>query len=327
MRTHQTTSYAEALAVLSDPRLSVGPPAVASLDPIDALRRQLCRFSDGADHERRRVIVVDRLADLLPSAVRTGAAERTTRTLAPIPVGSTIDLMATIARTVPLQVLADLLGVDVAPADVIAIVVGLRPTAADGERLAAAATADAVLGCPGFGAIGTEVRANLLGLLIQTCDATAGLIGAAVLQASRTVGVSPEAAVDEVLRLEPPVVLTRRFTAGPDTELLVDLDRATRDPEAPAGARPTFGLGPRACPGADLAVALAVGVLEAVAELVDLSRARHIGTEVHPNLRVPASIVVTRREPVGIGGAGVPPIHTGTRGQVADALQPGSRPR
>lgn len=131
------------------------------------------------------------------------------------------------------------------------------------------------------------VEANAIGLLFQTCEATAGLIGNTLLalarapdwleEVRRQPGLLP-AAVEEVVRFDPPVQNTRRFLVE-DVRLLsvelragqgilVLLAAANRDPDLHAdphrfdprrtGQRSfTFGAGAHACPGRRLAVTLA----------------------------------------------------------------------
>jgi cytochrome P450 len=131
------------------------------------------------------------------------------------------------------------------------------------------------------------VAANAIGLLFQTCEATAGLTGNTLLALARErewrdrvraqPGLLP-AVVEEVVRYDPPVQNTRRFLAADarlgSTELragqgiLVLLAAANRDPGLHADAhrfdpeRPgqrsfTFGAGTHACPGSRLAVTVA----------------------------------------------------------------------
>lgn len=166
-----------------------------------------------------------------------------------------------------------------------------------------------------------EVLANLIGLLVQACDATAGLIGAAAHHllapaAPRTAATARTAdLLAEVLRLDPPVRATRRVTveavrlggrelpAG--SPVLLRFDAANRDPQAftePATLQPgrpgagllTFGTGERGCPGDRHALALATGVLDVLRE-----RCRRGPTPVrhepHPTLRVPTTLEVTVR--------------------------------
>lgn len=131
--------------------------------------------------------------------------------------------------------------------------------------------------------------ANSIGLLSQTYDATAGLIGNALLAAQRYPQSFIEASlndfVEEVARFDAPIQNTRRFAAAPfrwrgeeiaagDTVLLL-LAAANRDPQANPQAdlfipnRPdrrcfTFSNGRHRCPGQGVAVAIASGFLDAV---------------------------------------------------------------
>lgn len=129
--------------------------------------------------------------------------------------------------------------------------------------------------------------ANLIGLLSQTCEASAGLIGNTLIALHRspelleTVQTAPATLarlVAETARYDPPVQNTRRFVARPcvianrtlatgDT-LVVLLASANRDPIAnPAPdsflldrAHPqtfSFGSGRHQCPGQQLALAIA----------------------------------------------------------------------
>ncbi|SCF21911.1 Cytochrome P450 [Micromonospora viridifaciens] len=308
------TRHADVYAVLTDPRCVVpaapgGPPGTLAW-----LRGAVSRFSDPERHPARRAIAVTALARVDPLELRAAAAECTERELDR--AGGRVDVMTALARRVPLAVLAARLGLaDPAAAGpaVAAVAAAYHP----GADPAAVARADR--------AVGTllamsppappEVVANRIGLLVQACDATAGLIGAA----ARHVLDVPSAAstgdlLAEVLRLDPPVRATRRVTTtalrlgdreiGPDAPLLLRFDVANRDPAEfpdPDRFRPgrpggslTFGAGPRGCPGERHALALAAGV-------VDVLRRRCRGTGApagyasHPTLRVPTSLEVTAR--------------------------------
>jgi cytochrome P450 len=138
------------------------------------------------------------------------------------------------------------------------------------------------------------VIANALGFLSQSYDATTGLVGNALVALARHPPVR-RAVIDdrrllppmllEVLRHDAPVQNTRRFVAADASvggvamkagdAILVVLAAANRDPVAnpdPARldvARPaprtfTFGVGPHACPGTALAIAIAAAGLEAL---------------------------------------------------------------
>jgi cytochrome P450 len=104
-----------------------------------------------------------------------------------------------------------------------------------------------------------DVAVARIALLVQGCDATAGLIGMAL---------ATDLDVEAVLRRLPPVRVMRRV-AGAAVEIgaaaieagdpiRCDLDSAS-DP-----AVLTFGDGPRSCPGPSHARALATGVISAV---------------------------------------------------------------
>jgi len=133
--------------------------------------------------------------------------------------------------------------------------------------------------------------ANLVGLMSQTCDATAGLLGNSLvalvrdpaLRASARTRDGLLAIVEETARHDPAVHSTRRFAAetvtvagtalAPGDAVLLLLASANRDPDfneepdrfAPMRARRRtlgFGHGMHACPGQALACTLATAGLE-----------------------------------------------------------------
>lgn len=132
--------------------------------------------------------------------------------------------------------------------------------------------------------------ANAIGFLSQTYDATAGLIGNTLVALARGEAVPPgadglEPLVREVVRHDAPIQNTRRFAARPfryrgaevlpGQQVLVVLAAANRDPAVnadPHAFRPgrtdpavfTFGADAHHCPGRDLAVALATGIVGAL---------------------------------------------------------------
>ncbi len=118
------------------------------------------------------------------------------------------------------------------------------------------------------------LAANLAGLLFQSCEAGAGLLGNALLRAGRQGaggGLTPAQAgelVDATLGHDPPIHNTRRFLAGPieldgqrieagETVLLVLAAAAMAQPDA----HWTFGALGHACPGRDAARRDAAGAL------------------------------------------------------------------
>lgn len=138
------------------------------------------------------------------------------------------------------------------------------------------------------------IAANAIGLLSQTYDATAGLIGNTLLAfaahpaagaEARTDDRALTAFIDEVQRWDPPIQNTRRFAAADATiagtavregdAILVLLAAANRDPAAnpdPARFDParadrrsfTFGHGAHACPGRTLALVIAASAVRAL---------------------------------------------------------------
>ncbi|MGO4325873.1 cytochrome P450 [Cupriavidus sp. 2TAF22] len=123
------------------------------------------------------------------------------------------------------------------------------------------------------------IAANAIGLLIQSCEATAGLVGNMLLWLGRRHAGEAAQAADlrelaaRVLREDPPVQNTRRFLAadarlcGADLKagdaVLVVLAAASLDDSVDAGSPPwTFGRGRHACPGDALATAVAQAVVE-----------------------------------------------------------------
>ncbi|MNP00770.1 Biotin biosynthesis cytochrome P450 [compost metagenome] len=138
--------------------------------------------------------------------------------------------------------------------------------------------------------------ANLIGLLSQTYEATAGLIGNALLALigdpalRRTLREAPTqigSLLAEVQRFDPPVQNTRRFIAAPceilgtalnpGEVLLVLLASANRDPQLNPQSdtllldRPnrrsfSFGSGRHECPGQTLAMDIARATLTAILE-------------------------------------------------------------
>ncbi|MET8310619.1 cytochrome P450 [Micromonospora sp. NPDC005173] len=317
------TRHADVRTALTDPAFRV--PAVDTGPPgtLAWLRATVSRFSPPERHAVRRAIGVTALAALDPDELRQEAAGLTAAALDR--AGDRLDVMRELARPVPLWVLAGRLGFgDPAAAGtaVEAVAAAYHP-GVDPALLGRADRAVAallVLSAPAP----PEVRANLIGLLVQACDATAGLIGAAAHHllpppAHRPAGDPPDSGtaelLAEVLRLDPPVRATRRVTTAgvrlggqdlpPGSAVLLRFDAANRDPRAfadPEAFRPdrpaaellTFGAGERGCPGDRHALALATGVLGVLRQRCRRTEAdlRH---GPHPTLRVPTILEVTAR--------------------------------
>jgi cytochrome P450 len=210
------------------------------------------------------------------------AAERAAAVLSGA-AGRQADLMAEAARTVPVGVLAEALGVTAPVTDAVALVAQGYHSGTDAGPAADEAVAYLVEVC---GGAPDEATAARIGLLVQTYDATAGLIGNAVLAMHRLRIRGPvHAILAETLRHDPPVRTIRRVSVVParigrtdvaaGSLVLLDLAAANRDPAVFSNpdsfdpARPeqdrhlTLGAGLRPCPGRDHAFAIAAGVLEA----------------------------------------------------------------
>jgi len=222
------------------------------------LRASVARFSNGADHVRRRALAVDLLASVDADSLQYKAFTRTRSIVADVEI---IDVMTRIARPVPVGVLAEALGLPDVSADVVPVAAAYHPHVTP-DAAAEAALARLVAACGGP----AEPAAARIGLLVQACDATAGLVGNGLFAA-----LTGKPA-------EQPVLATRRRIDGEDVTVSL--------------AGTPFGAGPRACPGSRHALALAAGVLAA------LRGFRLTEAEVpwvpSPNLRMPAVLRVTR---------------------------------
>src|SRR5262249_3476633 len=147
-------------AALSDPGYEV-PPAPDAARGIAWLRANVARFGRGEDHSRRRALATDLLSTVDPARLRKRARE--------LAEGRSGDA----ARTVPVEALAEALGLTV-PADAVATVGrGYHPHLDAGPDTDAA-VATLVQAC---GGAWDEATATRIGLLVQACDATAMLVG------------------------------------------------------------------------------------------------------------------------------------------------------
>jgi cytochrome P450 len=246
------------------------PPVPADVPPggIAWLRASVARFSNGADHTRRRALAVDLLAAIDAEPLRDKAFSRTQRIMGSC--RAVVDVLAAVARPVPVGVLAAALGLPDVSADVALVAAAYHPHVPPGAA-AEAALGRLITACGGIGE-GTAAR---IGVLVQACDATAGLIGNAL--SARLAGKTAD------LLAEPPVLWTRRRVDGEDVAVSL--------------AGKPFGDGPRACPGSRHAIALATGVLQALHGF-GLTEAETTWVPA-PNLRMPARLWVTRGRTAG----------------------------
>lgn len=308
------TRHTDVCAVLADPGCAVPAAPEGRPGTLAWLRGAVSRFSGPDRHADRRAIGVAALAGLDPVELRTAAARRTEVELDR--AGDRLDVMAWLARRVPVEVLAGQLGL-ADPAAAVPAVAAVAAAYHPGAEPAVIRRADRAVETLLAMAppAPPEIAANRLGLLVQACDATAGLIGAA----ARYVLAAPEAVATtdllaEVLRLDPPVRATRRLATVPlrlggrdipaGGTLLLRFDAANRDPAvfaepgrfAPdrSGRALTFGAGPRGCPGERHALALAAGVVDVLRGCCRRTDAP-ISYDPRATLRVPTSLEVRVR--------------------------------
>lgn len=227
----------------------------------------MARFSEGDDHARRRAIAESRLALVSVDDSRREARQRAGALL----IGRReLDVMAHLARPVPIAVLAAALGatdIDGAVAATRRLCLALAPPIghepADGWD--EVATLASLLG---VGAAPTSEEAvNIVALLFQAMDATAGYIGNALDGHRATV--------------------TCTFRVAPDgVPHAVDLDTAEHSLQ--------FGFGHHKCPGESHARALAAGVIDALAAAGAILVQDDTAYEARANLRIPAHRIMRR---------------------------------
>ena len=299
------------------------PSAIAG-SPAGEVFGHLVRMNDGTAHEVQRPALQRALAGLDLNAVREAALQVARQvpqqqplsdTLFSMPVRSVAHLLGFadealpqvdlwtrdfVACLSPLSTASQLQGASTAAGELMArfedLVAGTPPRR--GTLLAAVMAESA--------APSRSLLANLVGLLSQTCDATAGLLGNSLIALLREPSLRTaartrdglQAIVEETARHDPSVHNTRRFVATPVTiagtplaagdTVLVLLASANRDPAFNADPDSFvlvrakrrmlgFGHGMHACPGQALACTLAAAGLEALLQRapdVDAQRVR-----------------------------------------------------
>jgi cytochrome P450 len=312
------TRHSEASAVLADPGFAVHDwSTTGPVGSIEWLRSSVSRFTNGSEHQLRRARVCGVLAELPPEVLREEAHARSLAVLENAKSRGQIDVMADLARRIPMEVLADRLGFADADRAVDAVVVTAAAyfpgAGAAQERAADLSTAELV---SLLEPADEELIAAKIAVIVQGCDATAALIGKAVCWAlppnDDHAAWPTDALVAEVARYDPPLRVTRRVSrAGAQvagapvavgSAVLLRVDAANRDPEVfetPAtfdpdrrdGPNLTFGYGLRPCPGQAHALALASGAVQAVR---DRCSAVLGDVEYKPpvDLRIPARVTV-----------------------------------
>jgi cytochrome P450 len=301
------SGHREVAAALASPALSVAPSGGQAAGPAAELVGRMARFSDGEDHRRRRTVV----SSLLPpvAGVVRITADRVHDYL--LRRTSAFDVMP-MARQLPAGVLARGLGLNAAEADRAALATGvlcdaltpaLQPRALPPGAADAAAEELEALFAQHLEAANSEQVAAAISILFQARDATAALIGTAVLAGTsdRRDPRSAAQRVDQVLRHDAPVQCTRRTAVA---------DAAIADTTVPAGSAvwiflataeqgsgmpATFGSGPHGCPGAAHATAIARQVVSVIgAEGWRPVSAQRVDYEPRPNIRVPVRVLVAR---------------------------------
>ncbi len=296
-------------AVLAHPDCQVRPahepvpPAIAN-GPAGQVFARLMRMNDGAAHQRPRSVVEPALAAVEPQPIAALVKQ----------LGPHMHSLDEWMFSLPVSVVASLLGV---PAERLS---GVADLTRDFVACLSPLSSGAQLRTADVGAVGlaqlfsgvleqtvllnalvdgdwsdSYVRtANLIGLLSQTCEASAGLIGNAVVLLAQRPDMleqlqrEPTRAavlVEEVARYDAPVQNTRRFIARRCTvgshvleagdTVLVLLASANRDPAA--NPEPdnfllerthrrifSFGAGKHRCPGQALASGIAAQAILAL---------------------------------------------------------------
>ncbi len=275
--------------VLHHPALRVRPPAEPVPrpwvgTPAGTLFAGLMRQNDGPAHQRGKAWATPLLGATMPveaAAQAVAASGASPRQCA----------LNELLFEAPVQVLWALLHPHDGepgelPAQVRAVVAGWSPSADEATRHAGSLAAAHLLQR-------LDGDTNRIGLFTQTCEATGGLIGAALVALQREAGLRARWLADpslddslalEVARHDPPVQNTRRFVAETcavrghtlqaGDAVLVLLASANRDPLAHADAdrfilnrqpAPTFswGRGVHECPGSALSRRIAMGLVRA----------------------------------------------------------------
>jgi cytochrome P450 len=314
--------YEDVQKVLADDHFEV----LAVLDTgavgtISWLRASVSRFVNGAEHERRRADLVEQLQLLDPDELRRAAGQGTRAALTSSRSGDRIDVMAGLARRVPMASMArsfETADPEDAAKAVTVTAAGYFPgSAPEAQRAADAATARLV-GI--FAPAGLDVAVARISLMVQACDATAALIGRAL----HVLQDGPDAATDwptdallaEVLRHSPPNRAIRRVARQPielggcrvsvGDAVTCNIEAANRDPavfERPAHFDPTrdsrpvltFGYGLRPCPGQLQALALAAGVVDTIRQLCTLLPGEPVDYGPSGALRIPQQLDVVLR--------------------------------
>ncbi|AXW64275.1 cytochrome (plasmid) [Ralstonia solanacearum] len=304
------------------------PGHIAS-SPTSLFFSRLVRQTDGPGHAERKATVMAALGRLDLSAV-AARAHRLAYTALPDATALGPALADAMHLRIPLATMTHaLLGDDADTAacqrDIAAYLAALSPGAPPAAiryaETAVARLSERVAAAPLAAHADETLVANLAGLLAQTHDACAGLLGNAIVTLARQPGLAAHLrshphAIDpflyEVLRLDAPVQNTRRFVRRDTTlcgESLRAGDRilvllAAANVDTAANPDPlrfdlarvrrrvwTFGAGAHRCPAESLAVAVARETVQHLLSLPGIARwlagAGEVRYQASPNARIP----------------------------------------
>jgi cytochrome P450 len=309
------------VALLGDERLVVAEaPEAARVGTMAWLRGAVSRFVNGEAHAARRAEIEAIVGGFSAERLRRCAESRALELIEDAPPGASLEVMSRVGRAAPVEALALAMGLD-EPTVVAEHVIAASPGFFAASSHQGTARSDAAVArlVPLCDTGGLEASVARIAIMMQACDATAGLLGCSLVRLKDgghaaeqwpTFGV-----VGETARLDPPLGRMRRLAKDPLTEwgvpagstVILDVAAANRDsvafpeplrfdPER-RGTPPilTFGWGVRPCPGALHAMGLAAGVVDAVRTTCRFLEGVEVEWE-PPPLRVPRALHVTRRD-------------------------------
>ncbi|MDQ2819323.1 MAG: cytochrome P450 [Pseudomonadota bacterium] len=274
-------------AILVHPDCRVRPPhepvPATIAGPAGNVFGALARMSDGAPHAARRA-AVDRVLATWTDDIVAYHAGKVAAMLLDDGVGTAAQLNA-FTLAMPVCTVASLLGFADADLPRVAqwtgqFVAGLSPLSTASQVVAAHAATQALLAAlvavntpnVAHGAAGIDaatLQANLLGILSQTYDATAGLLGNCIVGLLR--GAAPAGLVATTMHADPAIQNTRRYAAQDVTIGTATVGRGQGILLVLAAARAEYGFGHgiHRCPGQAIARII---VEQAVARIGALPR-------------------------------------------------------